>query len=90
MPVNTMWLKIDGEHAVDALQEALAKLDGAGGELALDFSAVQRVDPAALRVMETLAGTASEKGVKVVLHGVNVDVYKTLKLTRLAPRFSFV
>ena len=33
---------------------------------------------------------ADEKGVKVVLRGVNVDVYKVLKLVKLASRFSFL
>jgi len=40
--------------------------------------------------MESLAGRADEKAVKVVLRGVNVDIYKVLKLMKLAPRFSFV
>jgi anti-anti-sigma regulatory factor len=51
---------------------------------------VRRIDPSALRAIEEFAGTADDKGVKVVLCGVNVDVYKVLKLMRLAPRFSFV
>jgi hypothetical protein len=37
-----------------------------------------------------LAGKADGKSVKVVLGGVNVSVYKTLKLMKLAPRFSFL
>jgi len=90
MPVNTLWLKIDGERVVGALQEALEKLDGAGDELVLDFSAVRRIDPSALRAMETLAGAADDKAAKVVLRGVNVDVYRVLKLMKLAPRFSFL
>jgi hypothetical protein len=36
--------------------------------------------------MENLATTADEKAAKVVLRGVNVDVYKVLKLMKLAPR----
>jgi len=39
---------------------------------------------------ETLAGKADGKAVKVVLGGVNVNVYKTLKLMKLAPRFGFL
>lgn len=79
MPINESWL-----------QEALEKLASAEGEIVLDFSSVRRVDPGALRVMEKLAGAAGDKAVKVVLRGVNVDVYKALKLIRLAPRFSFL
>ena len=40
--------------------------------------------------MEEFAGIADEKGVKVALRGVNVHVYKVLKLVKLASRFSFV
>ena len=39
--------------------------------------------------METLADSADEKAVKVVLRGVNIDIYKVLKLAKLASRFSF-
>ena len=90
MPVNAVWLKIDGQRVVGALQEALEKLNGAGGELVLDFSSVHRIDPSALRAMEELAGIADHKAVKVMLRGVNVDIYKVLKLVKLAPRFSFL
>ena len=40
--------------------------------------------------MEELARLADEKAVKIVLRGVNVDVYKVLKLVKLSPRFNFV
>jgi len=73
----------------ETLQEALEKLDGAAGEVVLDFSSVRRVDPAALRMMEKLAAAAGEKAVKVVLRGVNIDIYKALTLVKLTPRFSF-
>ena len=85
-----MWLKVDGERTEQALQEAVTALDTAEGEVVLDFSSVERVDASALRVLETLAGKADGKAVKVVLGGVNVSVYKTLKLMKLAPRFSFL
>jgi anti-anti-sigma regulatory factor len=90
MPVNTVWLKVDGERTAKSLQDALETLNTAEGEVVLDFSSVQRVDPSALQAMETLAGKADGKAVKVVLGGVNVSVYKTLKLMKLAPRFSFL
>jgi anti-anti-sigma regulatory factor len=51
---------------------------------------VSRVDPAAVRALEDIARVADEKNVKVVLRGVNVDVYKVLKLMKLTRRFSFV
>ena len=85
-----VFLNIDNERLVPALQEAGEKLDSAEGEAVLDFSSVRRIDASALRAMEELARIADEKAVKVALRGVNVDVYKVLKLVKLTRRFSFV
>jgi anti-anti-sigma regulatory factor len=90
MAMIAVWPKIDEERVVQALQEAAGKLDGVEGEVVLDFSSVRRIDASALRVMEEFAGIADDKGVKVALRGVNVGVYKVLKLVKLASRFSFV
>ncbi len=89
MKMISVW-PIDGERLVSALQETGTKLDNADGEVVLDFSSVRRLDPAALKAMEDLAGLADEKAVKLALRGVDVDVYKVLKLVELAPRFSFL
>ena len=90
MAMIAVWLKIDEERAAAALEEAVDKLDSADGEVILDFSSVRRIDPATVSAMEKLAGAADAKGVKLVLRGVNVEVYKVLKLVRLAPRFCFL
>jgi anti-anti-sigma regulatory factor len=90
MELIAMWLEIDGENVLRALREAGEKLESVQGELVLDFSSVFRLDSRSLRAMEEFTGMAAEKGVKVVLCGVNVGVYKVLKLVRLASRFSFV
>ncbi|MBZ5724011.1 MAG: STAS domain-containing protein [Acidobacteriia bacterium] len=89
MPISETCLNIDGARAAQSLQEALTALDTAGGEMVLDFSSVRRVDAGALRAMEKLAAAAGDKAVKVGLRGVNIDVYKALKLIKLASRFSF-
>lgn len=81
-------LKVDGELS-RILQAAVERLDGAHGELVLDFSAVGKVDAGALQVMKELADLADDKGIRVVLGGVRLDIYKVLKLMKLAPRFSF-
>jgi anti-anti-sigma regulatory factor len=83
-------LEVDGERVVQTLQEAGERLDRADGEVVLDFSSVRRIAPSALREMEKLADIADDKAVKVVLRGVNIDIYKVLKLVKLAPRFSFL
>ncbi len=90
MAMTAVWLNIDGEHVGETLQQTADKLDSAEGELVLDFSSVRRVDPPALKAMEHLAGLAQEKGVKLALRGVNVEVYKVLKLMKLTQRFAFV
>jgi anti-anti-sigma regulatory factor len=64
-------------------------MDSANSRLVLDFSSVSRIDPSALRALEELAGIADEKAVTLELRGVSVDVYKVLKLAKLAPRFRF-
>jgi anti-anti-sigma regulatory factor len=88
MPMNPV--SLDPEHTLDGIEEVLQNLDRHGAELVLDLSSVRRIDAGALRAMEKLAAVADEKAVKVVLSGVNIDVYKVLKLMNLAPRFSFV
>jgi anti-anti-sigma regulatory factor len=90
MAMIAVWLKIDEDRIVQALHEAQEKLDSVEGEVALDFSAVRRIDPSGLRAMEGFADLADGKSVKVVLRGVNIGVYKVLKLVKLASRFSFV
>jgi anti-anti-sigma regulatory factor len=90
MAMIAVWLKIDEGCVAKALQEAGERLDGVEREVVLDFSSVRRIDPSAVRAMQEFAGIAEEKGVKVAVRGLNVDVYKVLKLVKLASRFSFV
>ena len=90
MTTSAGWLEIDGQDVAQALQAASETLDGAKGDVVLDFSSVRRIDPSAIRAMEKLAGLADGKSVKVVLRGVNVDIYKVLKLVKLTSRFSFL
>ncbi len=85
-----VFLNIDEQRVVLNLQEAGGNLDSTQGEAVLDFSSVRRIDSSALRALEEFVRIADEKAVRVVLRGVNVDVYKVLKLVRLTGRFSFV
>jgi len=90
MGANTIWLEVEGAGVIPAVEVALEKLNDAGDEVILDFSSVGRIDPSALRALESLAATADNKAAKVALRGVNVEVYRVLKLMQLAPRFSFL
>jgi anti-anti-sigma regulatory factor len=86
-----MMLMIDKDGVISQLQEACEKLKtDPESEFVLDFSSVRRVDAAAVLGLERLAAVAGEKTVNVALRGVNVDIYKVLKLVKLAPRFSFL
>ena len=88
--MNAVFLNIEETRVVLALREAGEKLDGTEGEVVLDFSSVGRIDSNALAAIEELARIADEKSVKVALRGVNVDIYKVLKLVKLSRRLSFV
>ena len=89
MTMIALWLKIDEKHVVETLQEAGEKLDSAERKVVLDFSSVQRIDPRAVRKIEEFARLAGDKGVEVTLRGVKTEVYKVLKLLKLASLFSF-
>lgn len=90
MTTSIVWHEIDGERVANSLQETCEKLNGDAGNMSLDFSSVRRVDPGALKAMDELASLADGKSVKIALRAVNVDVYRVLKLMKLASRFSFV
>ena len=90
MSAINVFFNIDEERVSSALEEAIRSLDGQQGEAVLDFSSVRRMDSAALQALEELARVADEKTVRIVLRGVNVDIYKVLKFVKLTSRFSFV
>jgi len=88
--LGSVVLKLDETKLASTLKETAEKLNGAAGETVLDFSAVRRLDTGMVRAMEEFARVAEAKAIKIVLRGVNVEVYKVLKLMKLTQRFSFV
>lgn len=88
MTTDAMWIQVDPEHTQAFRDEAIERLTRADGEVVLDFTSVKRIDTNGVRVLEELAGMADEKSVKLVLRAVNMDVYRVLKLLRLAQRFT--
>jgi anti-anti-sigma regulatory factor len=90
MEMIAVWLKIDEERLCETLEEACDKLDTADGELMLDFSSVRRIEPAGVKSLEHFATAAQQRSIKVAMRGVNIDVYKVLKLVDLTSRFTFV
>jgi anti-anti-sigma regulatory factor len=81
--------KLDEASPLQLLQEAENNLASAEGEVTVDFSAVRRIDAGVIQAIEQLANHADDKGFKVAFRGVDVNVYKVLKLVKLAGRFSF-
>ena len=90
MDTNAIMLNIDGERTAELLKTAREQLGNANNELILDFSNVQRLDAPGLRAFEELVAAAEEKSITLVLHSANVDVYKVLKLVKLAPKVTLV
>jgi len=89
MSATALVLAIEEEGLIPILQETARNLDRAQGEVVLDFSSVRRMNSSAVRALEDFARVADEKALKVVLRGVNVDVYKVLHLVKLTGRISF-
>jgi anti-anti-sigma regulatory factor len=91
MTTNPVRITVDPESVVHTLQhEVLEEVNRAESEIVLDFSAVRRIDPSVVGAMKELVDLADERSVKVVLRAVSVDIYKVLKLLKLAGRFSFL
>jgi len=82
--------KVDNESVASILREVEKSLKRAQGELVIDFSSVARLDGVALSSLAEFASKADTASVKVILRGVNVDVFKVLVLMKLNSRFSFV
>lgn len=89
MATIAVQFKIEGGRVIQGLEKARGELESAGPEMILDFSAVSRIDAQSLRTLEELAAQADNRAVKIVLRGASIDVYKALKLMKLASRFSF-
>jgi anti-anti-sigma regulatory factor len=81
-------LRIEGDRTAECLAEVVGRLDSCRGEIVLDISEMRRIDSKVLKILEELASSAEARGLTIRLHGTNIDVYKVLKLTKLASRFN--
>ena len=90
MATTAAWMKVDQDSAITALRDAVQKVEASNGDVMVDFSSVRRIDAGVVRIMEELATRAEERGAKIALRGVNVTVYKVLKLVKLSSRFMFL
>lgn len=90
MTTNEVWIKVEPDRMIDALKhEALDQVE-TGQRVILDFSSVSRVDAASLKALEQLAHLARDRSAQIALLGVNLDIYKVLKLVKLTPQLSFL
>jgi anti-anti-sigma regulatory factor len=90
MSTVPVFLKIDADRVRDSLQGAIGRMQSTENEAVLDFSSVRRIDASDLEMMQELANMAEARGVKLAVCGVNVKIYKVLKLARISPRLGFV
>jgi anti-anti-sigma regulatory factor len=90
MAANAVFLKVEADGITQTLREFLVELPGVRNEAVLDLSSIQRLDAKHLEIMKDIAATAEAKRLKVILCGVNVKIYKVLKLARLTQRFVIV
>ena len=77
------------DGALRALGEAASRLAAGAPDLRLDFSAVDRIGPETARALEELSDQAGKASVNPVLTGVNIGVYRVLKLLKVAHKFSY-
>ena len=82
-------LRIDSAGIASLLHDANEDLKHTGKTVEVNFTSVRRIDPPSLVALEQLAGEAEKKKLEVTLRGVNIDVYKVMKLAQLTSRFSF-
>lgn len=90
MSTITVCKEIDEANLAAVLLETTEKLEGAKAEIVLDLSCVRRIDCDALHALSDLAIKAEERSARVMLRGVDVDIYKALKLMKLTSQFAFV
>lgn len=81
---------VNGERVAETLKELCGCLSPNGSDMLLDFFLVQSIDPAAIEGLEQLAEAAKLASVKVILRGVNVEIYKVMKLSDLTDKFLFI
>lgn len=81
---------VNGERVAETLKAVCGGLPSNSSDVLLDFFLVQSLDPMAIKELEDLAEAAKLASVKVILRGVNVEIYKVLKLSDLTDKFLFI
>lgn len=90
MPKTAECFKVDANNVAESLGKASEFISAEEIDLSLDMTEVRRLDARAVKALEDLASSAEKNRLKVELIGVNVEVYKVLKLMKLDPKFTFL
>lgn len=77
-------------NLVSELRSLAKNLERDPADITLDLSSLRRVNSQDVLAIEELVRVAEEKEVKVTLRGVNVPIYRALKLVKLTNRFSSI
>jgi len=88
--VSVSIINLEERSVVEVLCAAREQLEPNDAETVLDFSLVRRLDSRSLAALREFTVCVGEKQGKVTLRGLNVEVYKALKLARLTETFSFI
>jgi anti-anti-sigma regulatory factor len=84
-----MAMKNDAGLVLPLLAEARRQLDTGAKEILLDFSTVHRIDAPGLRAFEDFIRLAGDNAAKITLRAIDVEIYKVLKLQKLAGRVCY-
>lgn len=87
---NTLLFRVDPDDLPGALDEARAAFERSqDSEVMLDLAALRRIDPAGVAALAELARAAADRNVRLRARGVNVAVYKVLRLAGAADGIAF-
>lgn len=90
MMTNTLLFRVDPADLPAALDEARAAFERSqDSEVMLDLAALARIDTAGVAALVELARAAADRNVRLRARGVNVAVYKVLRLAGAADGIAF-
>lgn len=90
MATSAVWIKADDATFAQKVTQLCAELADTNGEVVIDLSSVRRIGTDELKAVEQLAKKARENDKKLTLRGVNVGVYKVLKVAKVTTHFCFL
>lgn len=90
MATVAVLVKLEEGTLAATLEEASGRLEDGEREVVVDFSSIDRLSAVEMHAIDEFTRTAEEKGLKVIVRGLGVDLYRALKLARLSSRLALV